>query len=300
MPVISTNTASNSANRYLAVNSSAQSSSVSKLASGSRITSASDDAAGLAVATSLNSDITVLKQASTNASNAQSILESADGTLSNIAEILQRMRSLATQAISGTVTDDERDYLDAEYQQLSTEITAIAQGTRFNDVSLLSGDASGTDSGSDTAWKTGITVRVGTTSNDNITITIDTTNASTLGGYTDAATGNTYQVGGGSANTTDVQSSTTASIALETLNMAVTQVSATRSDVGAMISRFEYREATLDTSVENTEAAQSAILDVDVAEEQTTLSTEKVKTQAAIAVLSQANSMPEDLLSLLR
>lgn len=298
MPVISTNTASNSANRYLAVNSAAQSSSVSKIASGSRITSASDDAAGLAVATSLNSDITVLKQASTNASNAQSILESADGTLSNIAEILQRMRSLATQAISGTVTDDERDYLDAEYQQLSDEITAIAQDTRFNDVSLLSGDASGTSDGSDTAWSSsgvGVSVRVGTTSNDNITIKIDTTNASTLGGYTDATSGTTYQV-----NTTDVQSSTTASIALETLNKAVQQVSSTRSDVGAMISRFEYREATLDMSIENTEAAQSALLDVDVAEEQTVLSTEKVKTQAAIAVLSQANSMPEDLLSLLR
>jgi len=279
MPVISTNTASNSANRYLSINSSAQSSSVSKIASGSRITSASDDAAGLAVATSLNSDVTVLKQASTNASNATSILESADGTLSNIAEILQRMRSLATQAISGTVTDSERTYLNEEYQQLNSEITSIASGTRFNDESLLDGT---------TEWASGVTVRVGATTSDNISISITTTTSASLGTTTLTVADSV------------VTSSTAASNALEALNAAVTEVSDTRSKVGAMISRFEYREATLDTSVENTEAAASAIMDVDVAEEETTLSTEKVKTQAAIAVLSQANSMPEDLLSLLR
>jgi hypothetical protein len=108
MPVISTNTAANSALRYLNINSDDQSSSVSKIASGSRITKASDDAAGLAVGTSLLSDVTVLTQSATNASHGSSILQTADGGMSSISDIVQRMRSLATQSLSGSVTNTER------------------------------------------------------------------------------------------------------------------------------------------------------------------------------------------------
>ncbi|PWC84743.1 flagellin [Azospirillum sp. TSH100] len=274
MPVISTNTASNSALRYLNINSTNQSDSVSKIASGSRITKASDDAAGLAVGTSLQSDITVLNQAATNASHGSSILQTADGGMSSISDIVQRMRSLATQSLSGSVTDNERSYLDAEFQQLQDEIDGIASGTRFNDESLLDGS---------TNWSTGVNFRVGTTSNDNITVTIAGVTSTGLG-----------------INTLDVGTSATAAAALTALDTAVTTLSDARADVGALISRFEFRSDMIDTTIENTEAAQSAIMDVDVAEEQSKLSSEKVLTQAAIAVLSQANSMPENLLSLLR
>lgn len=274
MPVISTNTASNSALRYLNINSTNQSDSVSKLASGSRITKASDDAAGLAVGTSLQSDITVLNQAATNASHGSSILQTADGGMSSISDIVQRMRSLATQSLSGSVTDNERDYLDAEFQQLQDEIDGIASGTRFNDESLLDGTEQ---------WASGVNFRVGTTSNDNITVTISSVTTTGLG-----------------INSLDVGTSATAAAALTALDTAVTTLSDARADVGALISRFEFRSDMIDTTIENTEAAQSAIMDVDVAEEQSKLSSEKVLTQAAIAVLSQANSMPENLLSLLR
>lgn len=275
MPVISTNTTANSALRYLSINSDSQSSSVSKIASGSRITSAADDASGLAVATSLKSDVTVLSQASTNASNAASILEEADGTMSNIADMLQRMRSLATQSLAGTVTDTERTYIESEYSQLLEEVTSIAQGTRFNDESLMDGTAD---------WSTtGRAFRVGTLSTDVITVLIADVTASGLG-----------------IDTTTVADSVSAASALDLLNTAVSSLSNARAEVGAQISRFEFREATLETTIENTEAAQSAIEDVDVAAEQTELATQKVKVQAAIAVLSQANSMPENLLSLLR
>jgi flagellin len=274
MPVISTNTASNSALRYLNINSTNQSDSVSKIASGSRITKASDDAAGLAVGTSLQSDITVLNQAATNASHGSSILQTADGGMSSISDIVQRMRSLATQSLSGSVTDNERSYLDAEFQQLQDEIDGIASGTRFNDESLLDGS---------TNWSTGVNFRVGTTSNDNITVTIAGVTSTGLG-----------------INTLDVGTSATAAAALTALDTAVTTLSDARADVGALISRFEFRSDMIDTTIENTEAAQSAIMDVDVAEEQSKLSSEMVLTQAAIAVLSQANSMPENLLSLLR
>jgi flagellin len=277
MPVINTNSTANSALHYLSNNSDAQSDSVSKIASGSRITKASDDAAGLAVATSLTSDITVLSQASTNANNASAIVQEADGTMSNVADMLQRMRSLATQSISGTVTDTERTYLQAEFAQLYTEINAISSGTRFNDASLLDGTS---------AWSSGsgITVLVGTMSNDTITVSLSATTTTAMGLATSIA----------------VDTSTNATTALSSLNSAVDYLSNARASAGALISRFDYRAETLDTTIENTENARSNIEDADVASEQTNLATEKVKTQAAIAVLSQANSMPSDLLSLLR
>lgn len=274
MSVIATNTAANSALRYLNLNSAAESDSVSKIASGSRITKASDDAAGLAVSTSLQSDITVLNQAATNASNGASILQQADGGLSNIADILQRMRSLATQSLSGTVTDTERSYLNSEFTQLQDEIDGIASGTRFNDQSLLDGSS---------IWGSGVDFRVGTTSSDNINVSIASATTTGLG-----------------INTLDVSTSATADAALTALNTAVESLSDSRADVGALISRFEFRGNVLATDIENTEATQSAITDVDIAAEQTKLTSESVKTQAAIAVLSQANQMPQNLLQLLR
>jgi flagellin len=272
--IVNTNVASLTAQRYLQGTQLGMSKVLSHLSSGMRIASASDDAAGLAVGTSLQSDITVLNQAATNASHGSSILQTADGGMSSISDIVQRMRSLATQSLSGSVTDNERSYLDAEFQQLQDEIDGIASGTRFNDESLLDGS---------TNWASGVNFRVGTTSNDNITVQIAGVTTTGLG-----------------INALDVGTSATAAAALTALDTAVTTLSDARADVGALISRFEFRSDMIDTTIENTEAAQSAIMDVDVAEEQSKLSSEKVLTQAAIAVLSQANSMPENLLSLLR
>jgi len=130
MPVISTNIAANSAVRYLNVNSADQTSSLSKLASGSRISQASDDAAGLAISTRITSDVTTLTQAATNASHGISVLQTADGGAANISDILQRMKALASQSASGTVTDNERTYIDAEFSQLTEEINGISESTR--------------------------------------------------------------------------------------------------------------------------------------------------------------------------
>ena len=132
MPVIATNTAANSAVRYLNQNAASQSSSLSKLASGSRISQASDDAAGLAISTRLQSDVATLNQASTNATNAIAVLQTADGGASNISDILQRMKVLATESASGTVTDTERSYINEEFSSLTSQIDTIASGTRFN------------------------------------------------------------------------------------------------------------------------------------------------------------------------
>jgi len=172
MPVISTNLAANSAVRYLNINSMSQTSSLSKLASGSRITQASDDAAGLAISTKISSDVTALNQAATNASHGISVLQTADGGASNISDILQRMKALASQASSGTVTDNERVYIDAEFQQLIQEVDAISVGTRYNGQSLLDGTS---------AFAAGINVMVGSDAADTIKVALDKLTSQGLG-----------------------------------------------------------------------------------------------------------------------
>ena len=139
MPTVTTNTAANSALRFLNYNNAQSTSSVSKLASGSRIVKASDDAAGLAIGTRLNSDVTVLRQSAINASQGGSIMSVADGGLARIADVLQRLKALAAQSLSGVPTDTERAFIDAEFQSLLAEIDGMAATTRFNGDSLLDG-----------------------------------------------------------------------------------------------------------------------------------------------------------------
>jgi len=145
MPVIATNTAANSALIYLNKNSREQDKSLSKLSSGSRIVRASDDAAGLAVGSSLKADITSLKQASVNAIQARSVLQTADGALARVGDILQRMKALTAQAVSGSVDNTSRGYIDQEYGQLKTEVIAIGTNTKFNGTALLTGNYNATN-----------------------------------------------------------------------------------------------------------------------------------------------------------
>ncbi|SDH22427.1 flagellin [Roseospirillum parvum] len=279
MPVISTNTAANSALRYLNINSGEQDQYLNRVASGSQVNKASDDAAGLAVATKLQNDVAVLAQAQTNASHAVSVLETADGGLAQISDVLQRMKELAAQAVSGAVTDTERAYIDAEYQELVEEIDSIAAGTRFNGQSLLDGS-------SDFVTGTGVDFLVGTDiTNDVLSVEIADVSADAIGGD---LTG------------TAVDNATNAAAAATAIDTAIGEVAAARANVGAQMSRFEYHEGQLASAEENLDAAQSAIVDADIAEEQSNFSSAKVKTNAAIAALAQANEMPQELLSLLQ
>lgn len=387
MPVISTNTAANTAVRYLNSNAAEQSDSLSKLASGSRITKASDDAAGLAIATKISSDVVALEQASTNASHAISVLQTADGGAANTSDILERMKSLASQSASGTVTDVERAYIQAEFAQLQEEIDGISTSTRYNGESLLDGTsdfanddtaaattgATGTftDGGSGTTEAT--TISDGTTtstinfsiaasatltvdemvtaintqlatdgistitaSNDGGTLTLTSSELGagstiTVGGAvtvtglstgtyngTDATTTGADIVVGSSASDTinlelpsltqadlgidglDISTAAGATAAITALDSAINVVSNARADMGATMSRFEFRSDQIDTSIENLDAAKSALADVDIAKEQAMLSSASVKVQAAVAAASQANEMPENLLSLIR
>ncbi|WP_027135508.1 flagellin N-terminal helical domain-containing protein [Geminicoccus roseus] len=136
-----TNVSANTALRYLSQNSAAASSSLAKLSSGSRIVKGSDDAASLAVGTRLKADVTALKQAASNTAQGQSLLQVADGGMSKVADILQRMKALAVQSQSGSLTDNERQFLNQEYSQLNTQVGDIASQTKFNGAQLLNGSA---------------------------------------------------------------------------------------------------------------------------------------------------------------
>ena len=274
MPAINTNTAANSAVRYLNINSAQESSALSKLSSGSRITSASDDAAGLAISTRISSDITTLQQAATNTSEATAVLQTADGGASNISDILARMKSLASESASGTVTDSSRTYINSEFSQLTSEINSIASGTRYSGQSLLDGTS---------VFASGVSVLVGSQSTDTITITLSSLTASSL--FAGA--------------TLDVSSQADANTALTALDTAINTVSAARADIGAQESRFNFSADSISTQTQNLQSANSAISDVDIASEQATLSSAEVKTQAAVSAEAAANQMPQYLLKLL-
>ncbi|MEK9278354.1 MULTISPECIES: flagellin [unclassified Bradyrhizobium] len=273
MPAINTNTAANSAVRYLNINSAQESSSLAKLSSGSRITSASDDAAGLAISTRISSDVTTLQQAATNASQATAILQTADGGASNISDILARMKSLASESASGTTTDSSRAYINSEFSQLTSEIDSIASGTRYSSQSLLDGSS---------VFASGVSVLVGSSGSDTITITLTSLTASSLG-----------------VSSLDVSTLSDATSALTALDTAIDTVSAARASIGAQESRFNFSSDSISTQTQNLQAANSAIKDVDIAAEQAKLSSAEVKTQAAVSAESAANQMPQYLLKLL-
>jgi flagellin len=274
VPAISTNIAANSAVRYLNINSNQETSSLSKLSSGSRITSASDDAAGLAISTRISSDVTALQQAATNAAQANSILQTADGGASNISDILARMKSLASESASGTTVGSGRAYIQSEFSQLISQIDSIASGTRYSGQTLL--DSASTFVGS------GVDVLVGSSGSDTIKITLTNLTASSL-----------------SVSSLDVSTVTGATSALTTLDSAIDTVSKARADIGAQESRFNFSADSISTQTQNLQAANSAIRDVDIAAEQAKLSSAMVKTQAAVSAEAAANQMPQYLLKLL-
>jgi flagellin len=276
MPAISTNVAANAAVSYLNINSKEETSALSKLSSGSRIVAASDDAAGLAISTRISSDITTLQQAATNAAQATAILQTADGGASNISDILARMKSLASESASGTTVSSSRAYIQAEFSNLQTEIDNIAKGTRYSGQSLL-------DSANN-PFSTGVSVLVGSSGSDTISISLSPLTTSALGVTTSAL------------SVTDLAAATSA---LSVLDSAIDKVSNARATIGAQESQFNFSATSIQTQTQNLQAANSAIKDVDIAAEQAALSSAEVKVSAAVSAETAANSMPQALLKLL-
>jgi flagellin len=272
--VINTNIMSLNAQRNLNTSQSAMAVAVQRLSSGLRVNSAKDDAAGLAIAERMQAQSRGMSVAMRNASDAISLAQTAEGALSAITTALQRMRELAVQSANGTYSDaDDRPLLDAEFQELALEITRVATDTEFNGLAILGGDA-GT-----------FTFQVGANSGQ----TIDVTTTDLSGDATITA------VTGG-----DITTAATADQAIQNIDAALNTVNTQRSTYGAAQARFESVVNMLQISKENQEAARSRIMDADYAAETAALTRAQILQQAGVAMLAQANAMPQNVLSLLR
>ena len=274
MTVIATNTTANSALLYLNRNSSMQSNDLSQLASGSRITSAKDDASGLAVSTGMASDASVLQQGSTNLQNGTAVLNTADGALSNISNILTRMKTLTAQAQSGSSSTADLGYMDDEYQQLVTQIGNIVTQTNFNGQALLDGSNNYSNG-------TGVKFMVGTGSADTLTVKIGQSDTATLG-----------------VDTTTLDAATAGS-KMDALTTAINKVSGYRAQVGAQLSAMSFQSSVISTSLQNLNSAKSSISDADIAQVQSKFSTDQTLTSAAVSALSDATQMNQQVLKLL-
>jgi len=273
MPVITTNNAANSALNYLNLNSSMETEKISQLASGSRIVKASDDAAGLAIGTQLNANVAIFQEDSVNVTQGVSILQSTDGALAQISNVLQRMLSLATESASGQITGAQRvQDINTEYQQLRKEIGSIVTATTYAGNALLTG-----------SFLSNVKFLIGTQSSNYISVSLTSVSAIGLLGSS------------GSTVSTALASLS----AMNGVTSAIQTITRDRALVGAYESQFNFSGQDISTNVENITAAASVIMDADVASVKSGLSSADVKTQASVAALTQAAQLPQELLKLL-
>ncbi|ASS98185.1 MULTISPECIES: flagellin [Geobacillus] len=313
--------------RQLTANTTNASKSIEKLSSGLRINRAGDDAAGLAISEKMRGQIRGLEQASRNAQDGISLIQTAEGALNEVHSILQRMRELATQAANSTNTQADREQLQKEFNQLTSEINRIGNTTEFNTQKLLNGNVSGASP---------IKLQIGANTNQSFEIKIFDMRARALGlagasgqsantiGAATTANGTSVSsvlsggiakanFAGGQANQlTDVSSAGTAEYALDIMSfsgataaiskidIAINTVSTERARLGSYQNRLEHTINNLDTSAENLTAAESRIRDVDMAKEMMEFTKQNILTQAAQSMLAQANQQPQSVLQLLR
>src|SRR5689334_6897474 len=274
-----TNVASLNAQRNLTSTQSALAASVGRLSSGMRINTASDDAAGLGISENLKANIRSLAQAQRNANDGISMSQVAEGSMNDMQGIVSRMRELSVQSANATLGDTERGYIQTEFTQLSAEINRISQVTEFNGQKLLNGSAAN-----------GLTFQIGinNTTDDQIAMSIGALTTSTLGSAT-------LHISAASLST-----AAKAQLAIGAFDKAIQQLSQARAKVGATQNRMSVTVSNLAVAQENLSAANSRIRDVDVAAESANLTKSQILSQAGLAVLAQANQLPQSALSLLR
>jgi flagellin len=267
----------------LATQQGALTKSLEKLSTGMRINRASDDAAGLSVSESLRSKIRGLGRAKSNAEDGIALIQIAEGATGEVNNILQRLRELAIQSSTDTMTTTERGYIDKEFGQLMNEITRISSSASYNGMTLLDGAAGsfGVSGGAASVLHIG---SGSSSSVDRISITVT---AMTLGAL------------GLSATTTSVSTSSAALAALSSIDGAVRSVNTVRSDMGAYVNRLEFAISNLGNQLYNTQDAESRIRDVDFAQETTEFTRAQILSQSATSMLAQANQVPQGVLSLL-
>ncbi|GAB7080381.1 flagellin N-terminal helical domain-containing protein [Megalodesulfovibrio paquesii] len=267
--------------------------SVERLSSGLRVNSAADDAAGLAIRELMRSDIASLNQGVRNANDAISLIQTADGALGVIDEKLIRMKELAEQAATGTYTSEQRLIIDSEYQAMASEITRIANATDFNGIYLLNGNLSGANHDGSGMVSTGkLKVHFGTANDsaeDYYYIQISSATASSLGVGNQSAAGDGFSI----------STQEGAQKALVALKEAIVSKDNIRANLGALQNRLQNTITNLEIQSENLQAAESRISDVDVSLEMTEFVRQQILTQSAVAMLSQANSLPRMAMQLI-
>ena len=284
MPVrIFNNIASINAQRILGSNNDRLAKSVERISSGIRINRAADDAAGLAISEALRSDIRSLRQAVRNANDGISLINVAEGALNEQASILIRLRELASQAATGTVGSTERQTVQLEFDALRLEIDRISATTEFNGQNLVDGSlASGVTSANQILIQVGIDSGSSSRINLNEQINLAAVTATSL-----------------SIDSLSVTSAAGALTALDSINAAISTVTQGRGKVGAVQNRLTRTISNLSISVENLQAAESAIRDADIAEEVALLTRNQILVQASTAMVGQANLIPQSVLQLL-
>ncbi|HEX5757390.1 MAG TPA: flagellin [Arenimonas sp.] len=268
MQVINTNIMSLNAQRNLSSSNTSLATSVQRLSSGLRINSAKDDAAGLAISERFTTQIRGMNQAVRNANDGISLAQTAEAGLATVSGNLQRIRELAIQSINSTNSQDDRDALDAEVQQLISEVDRLSSAINFNGLTLLDGSFSGD-------------FQVGANSGDTIAVDLTTIDVSGI-------------VSG------DVTSAANAATMLDTVDAALDTILESRADLGAIQNRFEAVVSSLQSASEAFSASRSRIRDADFAAETAELTRTQILQQAGVAMLAQANQLPQNILALLR
>jgi flagellin len=245
--------------------------SLERLSSGLRINRAGDDAAGLAISEKLRSNIRALNQAGRNANDGIAMIQTAEGSMEETASMLVRMKELAEQSANGTIGSVERGYLNNEYKALRSEITRIADSTKFNDTSLLDGSLN-------------VNIQIGLSNNatnDVLAISVSDVDAAAL------------------SLSTGISTVTNAQTALTKTTAAISTVASRRASMGSLQNRLESVASNIENVVENLTSAESRIRDVDIAKETANLTKYNILVQAGVSVLTQANQAPQIALSLL-
>jgi flagellin len=262
---IATNTQSLAAQRNLGINSAAQKSSLEKLASGSRINRAADDAAGLAISEKMRASLRSISQGIRNANDGISMIQTAEGGMNEIGNILVRFRELSTQAASDTVSNTERGFIDKEVQQLKQEVNRISNSTEFNGHHLLNGEGDSLD------------IQIGLNNNSELDrFKYDTSHTSVT----------LDKLGLSGVSTADKSS---AQENLAKVDEAIKLLSGNRAELGALQNRLQSGVNSMNVYQENMSAARSRIYDVDMASETAELTKQNILSQAGVSVLSQAN-----------
>ncbi len=275
--VVQHNITAMNSNRQLGITTGVQAKSSEKLSSGYKINRAADDAAGLAISEKMRRQVRGLTQASANAQDGVSMVQTAEGALNEVHDMLQRMNELANKAANGTLTTADRSYIQQEVTALQSEINRTANDTKFNELELLGNFKGGAQS---QEYK----LQVGADNDQTISVKLNKMTASGLGVASDKVT---------------VGSQKSAQSAISAIKSGISKLSSMRADLGAVQNRLEHTIKNLDNVTENTQAAESAIRDTDMAKEMVKYSNNNILAQAGQSMLAQANQSNQGVLSLL-